>query len=416
MRLLGLALLLAAAGTPDHRLFRQPNMARGGGDTAALFEFASPDGGGMGAACACGDLQGNRGETVTTSRTGTAICSKKGLTLTGIAPGDFVACAANKPRVEPDGEGYLGLRKEYTPANRILRSQALDNAGVWTASDVTVTANTDVGPDGTTTAETLEDTSAANVGYLEQANADTTTGLHTGSCLVKAGTLTAGSLSLATAGGSGTATCAFSGMTSTYTRVVCPVTFAGSPTGHTIRVNMGANAAAVGTLIVTDCQLNVGALKSVIPTTASAVALGYEATSVPYPTAFNQRGCAKLMFTPGFDGANGGAGFYIGAPVPNNDRLLYRQGGAPTKLGAYNDAVDITTDVAVPYAYGTAVVIKGVFGAVNATLTGGAGTVTAAWVGTTPGNNLHLGSHVSVASAEGIVSRFVVDPDSARCN
>lgn len=74
--------------------------------------------------------------------------------------GTLVAMTANQPRVTNDG-----LLIEGSRTNLVIRSTALDNAA-WTASGVTVSANTAVAPDGTTTAEELTDVSGSNTGTL----------------------------------------------------------------------------------------------------------------------------------------------------------------------------------------------------------------------------------------------------------
>lgn len=100
----------------------------------AFFEFAPTSGAGMGASCACSAVTGAKGEAVTFTRTGSAICSRQGLATTGIANGDLVSCAANLPRVEPSG-GVLGLRVESARNNELARSEEINNA-VWTDATV----------------------------------------------------------------------------------------------------------------------------------------------------------------------------------------------------------------------------------------------------------------------------------------
>jgi hypothetical protein len=55
----------------------------------------------------------------------------------------------------------------YAPANLLLQSQTFDNAS-WVKSATTVTANTTVAPDGTSTADTLLDTAATSSHYTYQ--------------------------------------------------------------------------------------------------------------------------------------------------------------------------------------------------------------------------------------------------------
>lgn len=66
------------------------------------------------------------------------------------ASGVIIPFAANAPGIVP-GEGFWS-RASLT--NVLVRSQEMDNIS-WTASNVSVTGNTTVAPDGTTTAETI---------------------------------------------------------------------------------------------------------------------------------------------------------------------------------------------------------------------------------------------------------------------
>lgn len=111
------------------------------------------------------------------SRATSGTCLKAG-TTTNIANGDMVTCGANQPRVMPGGNGGggLGLLMESGRTNLALRSQEFDNAS-WanfTAGSGTNptkgSANTDVSPDGTTTAErvTFNATGAADSSGLSQ--------------------------------------------------------------------------------------------------------------------------------------------------------------------------------------------------------------------------------------------------------
>jgi hypothetical protein len=63
--------------------------------------------------------------------------------------------AANVPRIEYDGNGRcLGLLMEVARTNLALQSEAFDNAS-WTKVNASISANTQIAPDGTLTADTL---------------------------------------------------------------------------------------------------------------------------------------------------------------------------------------------------------------------------------------------------------------------
>ena len=86
----------------------------------------------------------------------------------------------------------LGLLIEEARTNLLLRSEEFDNAGVWGALSATVSSNTQVAPNGTTSAETITDingATTANVGCFQSTTlADSTN--YAMSCYVKAGTKT----------------------------------------------------------------------------------------------------------------------------------------------------------------------------------------------------------------------------------
>lgn len=146
------------------------------------FEFAPSDGTGIGTACTCADVTGAAGETISSTRSTAAFCSTLGTATTGITNGSLISCATDKPRIEPDGNGVLGLRVEDALTNRVLRSQELDN-GSWLkwhdgsvtpGADPTITANAAVAPDGTTTAEQIDypATGASGRSIVYQLNTD----------------------------------------------------------------------------------------------------------------------------------------------------------------------------------------------------------------------------------------------------
>ncbi len=123
------------------------------------------------------------------------------LTFTGGNQGTFVGsdgfiqrAQTNVPRFthDPVTRRSLGMLVEPSGENLLLRSEQFDIAGVWSVLNATVTANTQLAPSGTTSAETLTDVNgitSANVGCFQSvALADTTT--YAMSCYVKAGTKT----------------------------------------------------------------------------------------------------------------------------------------------------------------------------------------------------------------------------------
>jgi len=80
-----------------------------------------------------------------------------------------------------------GLLVEQQSTNLLLRSEEFDNA-YWTASGVTVTANTSVSPDGATTADTFDDGVTTGLHRVFRTSLTMTAAAQTVSCYVKAGT------------------------------------------------------------------------------------------------------------------------------------------------------------------------------------------------------------------------------------
>jgi hypothetical protein len=80
-----------------------------------------------------------------------------------------------------------GLLVEEQRVNLLLYSEQFDNA-YWTPSGTTVTANTSVAPDGTTTADTIDDGLTTGLHRVFRASLTMTAAAQTFSCFVKAGT------------------------------------------------------------------------------------------------------------------------------------------------------------------------------------------------------------------------------------
>ena len=92
----------------------------------------------------------------------------------------------------PDIAAISGSNFGVTRTNLLSRSEEFDNSGVWGVLNVTVSGNTQVAPNGTTSADTITDVNgvtSANVGCFQSTTlADSTT--YAMSCYVKAGTKT----------------------------------------------------------------------------------------------------------------------------------------------------------------------------------------------------------------------------------
>lgn len=148
-------------------------------NTTPLFEFAPLSGAGMGTACACTTPTGSKGEAMTFTRATSGTCLKTvGTAPQSIANGDMVTCTSGQPRVMPgtDGTSINGLLVEPARTNVVLRSESFDNAA-WAsftagagAAPTKGSADTDVAPDGNTTAEqvTFKATGASDSSGLSQ--------------------------------------------------------------------------------------------------------------------------------------------------------------------------------------------------------------------------------------------------------
>jgi len=110
----------------------------------------------------------------------------------------------NIPRIEYDADGNrLGLLVEEQRTNLLKYSSEFDQSP-WAPLLGTITANTTVAPDGTTTADTFTEDSSGTDGprvYDGDARSFTSGQTYTLSCFMKAGTASYGYLSIRTSGG-----------------------------------------------------------------------------------------------------------------------------------------------------------------------------------------------------------------------
>jgi len=108
------------------------------------------------------------------------------------ASGILESVASGVPRLDyPIGGGCPSLLVEPAATNLVLRSEEFDNVS-WQKGRTTVTANTTVAPNGTTTADTLiDETATAGTHRVITGNIALTSGTtYSSSCFFKAGTST----------------------------------------------------------------------------------------------------------------------------------------------------------------------------------------------------------------------------------
>ena len=251
------------------RLIRAERVLRAGGRSGPGFAFfeAFPAGGaGTSGVCSTTAPTGAKGEALTFSRGSNGTCQKTatgGLANTGIANGDLVVLSSNVARVMYDFSGRLKLLGEPSRTNLNLQSANLADAVYTSIGAPTVTANTTVSPDNTTTMATIQDNSGAAQEGRQQVIVATAGQPYTLSVYVKAGTLSSVTVSL----DGTTATCtSLSATTSTR----CIVTDA-SASGAAINAQVlgGTVVGDTGTFIAWGQQVELGNYASTyIPTAA----------------------------------------------------------------------------------------------------------------------------------------------------
>ena len=378
----------------------------------AFFEAFPSNGAGTSGACSTTPPTGAKGEVLTFTRASNGTCTKTatgGLATTGIADGDLVVLSSNQPRVEYDSGGVLGLLVEASRTNVNLQSANLANGIYSNVGTPTVTANTTVSPDGTTTMATIQDTSGAALEGRSQTVTVTAGQPYTLSVFVKAGTLSAVTVSL----DGTTATCtSLSATTSTR----CIVTDA-SASGAAIvaSVTAGTVVSDTGSFKAWGQQVEQGNYaSSYIPTGAGTATLGAE------------------LGTFAVGGPALGSTWSIAATVTTNHDLANAQG-----VVALNDSVNDGTPQALIYttagqiagfsANPGTLVLSGVVLAtglrrvyftserriaVDATsVTGAAATTNAITTLVSVGGNGAAG----IGPPDAIISRVCADPADPRC-
>ena len=432
--MLPLALIAALLGAGPDNCVRNdgrcnPSTGRTKGGYA-WFEFAPVSGAGMGTACACTTPKGAKGEALTFTRGSAATCTKTatgGLATSGIANGDVVFCSTNQPRVEYDSAGVLGLLVERTRTNYLLRSEELDNA-VWTSfsSGVpapTVTANYTTSPAGTLTAERVQIAACPSSGNYSVVFQSGSWAANSTTSVYLKGTSGSGSVTLyaRNAGAAASIVCSF---TSTHWSR-CSITFSEAAT----QVGVGClnNVAPIGgtdtgaaDVLVWGAQHETGTyVTSYIPTTSAAVSRSADVASFaitpPHPV-FSMAASVTLPsnWTPTASSYD-----LLASVVSSGTNYTVLGSVQPTGVGCEerSDAA-LNRSMSGTMASGdrVACAVTGPSSSMTGYVNGVARTPVTTGLMTTPYNAIYIGAFITGAlQPNGIVSRFCLDPSSARC-
>lgn len=379
-------------------------------DSYAFFEFAPLSGAGMGAPCSGASITGAKGEVVTLTRASAGTCTKG--SDQAITPGDVVKLTNNQPIVgNPNGAG-LALLVEGTGTNSAIRSEELCN--IAHTNTVTCTTDTTVAPDGTTTAETLNDTSAVAIQCSTQVIAIATQAAYTASAYLLGGTATIATVSLVGTGNSaGDCSTTYGSLsTTTWLRGSCSgAAYGVGLTAVTVKICVGTAAATTGTVFAwgEDVKASAAYVTSYIPTTTIAAARATTTAIIApaWPTS------SKVSIAGTFLGptpANGSAATML---VNTGLAFLYNESAGTMRFYTAPSAIIFTM------ASSTAGIRW--YGWHDGTNRGGAwGANTATGANVNAANK--FGAQVDLAGGsfggvqpDGWTSRICVDPDPARC-
>ena len=308
--------------------------------SASDFEaFASSGAGTFGACSTTPPVAVYLGNTValTHTRATPAQCTKGaagGLRNTGINDGDVLPLAINEPRVEFDGEGYLGLKIEAAASTINIQARPICNAAYSDVGTPDCAADITTGPWGTTTMGRLTDNDGAAKEGRSQTVASTSATRFTTFCYVKAGTAAEATIILAgTGSATGDCTATITGLsTSTSSIIECtsPAAFAGTLTAVTVSILVGDAVGDQGTLFVEGCDVKPSALyrTSLNDTGAAGITRAVDSAAFTLPSSLSSANGLSWSASVQHPSGNGG-GVWAGSiglvQDASNRTQLYRQ-------------------------------------------------------------------------------------------
>jgi hypothetical protein len=286
------------------------------GTRGPAFAFAPPNGQGMPAECSGGTIRGSKGEAITFARASAATCIK--------ADGTVVKLTSGQPACGPyPGGTEIGCWSERAATNRLLRSEEFENAA-WTNS-ATVTADQYTAPDGTATADRIDDDQAGSTEGSCQSVATTDLRQYSFTVFLRSDTASSARMTITGAGNSaGDRSCSLASFatgtnchaySNGWSRCECTSAnaFGAGLTDVAVCVNVGTADATTGRLQAWGAQLSAEAAwattiqhgTTYVPTTTAAATRAATAYSLPWPapTVTDAVGCVGVsVYFPRFSG------------------------------------------------------------------------------------------------------------------
>jgi hypothetical protein len=406
-KLIVLLLISSVALAGRENRLRENRRSRPFGGGLALLEAFTASGAGTTSACSTTAPTGSRGEALTFARAGSATCTKtstSGYATTGIADGDLVTLGNNVARVEYTLGGELGLRREGSATNLLLRSDALTNAA-WSDVGTPGVADGATDPFGGTTGDTITDNDGAAFEGRSQSITVSAGAAHILHCYLKAGTSLKARLSL-----DGTTGDVSTLSTTTWTRFSVSDA-SSSGTSIAVQVLVGNAAGDTGSVIFGGCGAETGArMTSYIITAGSTVARVTDGVpTFPVAIAMGSTASVAISITTNYTPTTGTT--LAMPPASGNPSILGRFNGGNFGCYQMTAAGDIAggtwTTGSNRWSCSTArsTTLNGTTG------TGSASTITATISSIGVGSTGGFGE-----SVDGIYSRWCVDTAETRCS